>query len=362
MDCHPLKTLLLALFAFCIAAFPFERPAIAAENAIRLPPFKAGRTRPLIAIAADNRGTETTDLVIPYGVLRGAGVADVTIVSTQAGIVNLMPALKIKPDATMPDFDREHPEGADIVIVPAMHDDSSRSVIAWIREQSSKGAMVVSICEGAWLAARAGVFDSKRATTHWYAFDKIRRTFPRTEWVHNQRYIVDGNVMSTTGVTASIPASLTLVEAIGGVQKARSVADRIGINDWSSAHDSTPFHMTTSRLWRFAGNTLAFWNHETIRLPTEDGFDEIALALTADAWSRTYRSQAVIAEPAQSIRSRNGLVLVPDLSTHTDTSVVTVPARPSAKALDQTLFEITARYGARTSDIVALQLEYPIQH
>ncbi|WP_368517593.1 DJ-1/PfpI family protein [Rhizobium sp.] len=362
MDRHSLRTLLLALFAFFIAIFPFERPATAAENAIRLPTFKAGRTRPLIAIAADNQGTETTDLVIPYGVLRSADVADVVIVSTQAGIVNLMPALKIKPDATMPDFDREHPEGADIVIVPAMHDDSSHNAIAWIREQSSKGAMVVSICEGAWLAARAGVFDGKRATTHWYAFDKIRRTFPRTEWVHNRRYIADGNVMSTTGVTASIPASLTLVEAIAGARKARSAATRLGVIDWSSAHDSAPFHMTTSRLWRFVGNTLAFWNHETIRLPAQDGFDEIALALTADAWSRTYRSKAVIAEPAQSIRSRNGLVLVPDLSTHTDASVVTVPARPSAQALDQALFEITARYGTRTSDIVALQLEYPIQH
>jgi putative intracellular protease/amidase len=259
----------------------------------------------------------------------------------------------------MPDFDGEHPEGADIVIVPAMHDDSSRNVIAWIREQSSKGAMVVSICEGAWLAARAGVFDGKRATTHWYAFDKIRRTFPRTEWVHNRRYIADGNVMSTTGVTASIPASLTLVEAIAGARKTRSAATRLGVIDWSSAHDSAPFHMTTSRLWRFVGNTLAFWNHETIRLPAQDGFDEIALALTADAWSRTYRSKAVIAEPAQSIRSRNGLVLVPEPASDTGTVTFQVPARPPVQALDQTLGQIADRYGPPTADIVKLLLEYP---
>jgi len=362
MDRHPLKVLFLALLAFAVAIFSFERTATAAETAIRLPPLKAGRTRPLIAIAADNRGTETTDLIVPYGVLHSAGVADIAIVSTQAGIVNLMPALKILPDTTMRDFDRDHPEGADIVIVPAMHDDSSRDVIAWIGKQSTKGAMIVSICEGAWLAARAGVFDGKRATTHWYAFDEIGRAFPRTEWLHNQRYVVDGNVMSTTGVTASIPASLALVDAIAGAQKARSVAARMGVGDWSSAHDSTPFHMTTSRLWRFAGNYLAFWNHETLRLPVQDGFDEIALALAADAWSRTYRSQAVIAESAKSIRSRNGLVLVPDLSSDTDASVMAVPANPSAQALDQTLSEIAARYGARTSDIVALQLEYPARH
>jgi len=267
--------------------------------------------------------------------------------------------LKINPDTTMSEFDRDHPEGADIVIVPAMHDDSSREVIAWVRKQSSKRAMIVSICEGAWLAARAGVFDGKRATTHWYAFDKLRAAFAQTQWVHDQRYVVDGNVMSTTGVTASIPASLALVEAIAGPQQARSLAARMGVGDWNSMHDSAPFHMTTSRLWRFASNTLAFWNHETIRLPAQDGFDEIALALTADAWSRTYRSQAVIAETAKSIRSRHGLVLVPDLSSATDASVIAVPALPSARALDWTLSEIATRSGARTTDLDALQREYP---
>lgn len=357
-----LRILLLSLLTLTLAIFFLEGAATAAENTIQLTRPKAGRTRPLIAIAADNKGTETTDLIIPYGVIRSAGVADVAIVSTQAGTVNLMPALTIKSDATISDFDRDHPEGADIVIIPAMHDDRNRDIIAWVRKQSSKGAMIVSICEGAWLAARAGIFDGKRATTHWYALDKLHDAFPQARWVRNQRYVVDGNVVSTTGVTASIPASLALVEAIAGSQKARSIATHMGVDDWSSAHDSTLFHMTTGRLWRFASNYLAFWNHETIRLPAQDGFDEIALALTADAWSRTYRSRSIVAETAKSIRSRNGLVLVPDLSSDTNASVLEVPTLPAAQALDHTLAQIAARYGVRTSDIVKLQLEYPARY
>ncbi len=356
-----LRPFLLFLLAFGTIGWPPIALA-ATDNPIQIPQLKAHRTRPLVVIIADNGGTETTDLVVPHGILRSAGVADVLVVSTHTGVVDLMPALKIQPDTTMSDFDREHPEGADIVIVPAMHDNRNRDVIAWIRQQFSKRAMVVSICEGAWLAARAGVFDGRRATTHWYAFDKIKRTFPRADWVRNRRYVVDGNVVSTTGVTASIPASLALVEAIGGTAKAQAVATDLGVDGWSAAHDATPFHMTTGRLWRFATNYLAFWSHETIRLPIKDGFDEIALALTADAWSRTFRSQAIIVEKTASIRSRNGLVLVPEVSAESAASVVEIPLLPPATVLDDALSQIAARYGSRTSDIVALQLEYPVKH
>lgn len=156
-----LMKILLAVFlvASCISG---AGSAVAADaNSIHLPPVKPGRGRPLVAIVAENGGTETTDLIVPYGVLKGADVADVAIVSPHAGPVNLMPALKIQPDTTIHAFDVAHPEGADIIIVPAMHDSRNEAVIGWVRDQSGKGAVVVSICEGAWIAARAGILDGK---------------------------------------------------------------------------------------------------------------------------------------------------------------------------------------------------------
>ncbi|NLR98271.1 thiamine biosynthesis protein ThiJ [Rhizobium sp. P38BS-XIX] len=353
-----LRFFLFASLAF-ILAISAAGAAFATESVLHLPPLKPGHTRPLIAIAADNAGTETTDLVVPYGVISDAGIADITIVSTHQGAIDLMPALKIMPDTTMSEFDRAHPEGADIIIVPAMHDSRNSDVVSWIGEQSSKRAVVVSICEGAWLAARAGVFEGRRATTHWYAFDKIRHAFPHTHWVRDQRYVVDGSVVSTTGVTASIPVSLALVDAIAGPAKARSVATHLGVSDWGISHDTSSFRMTTSRLFRFAQNSLAFWRHETVRLPVRDGFDEIALALTADAWSRTYRSQAIVAEKSSLIRSRNGLVLIPETPSNSDGPALEIPAFPSAQTLDHALSEISSRYGESTADIVSLQLEYP---
>src|SRR3712207_9569044 len=75
------------------------------------------RERPLVAIIGINDATETTDYLMPYGILRRADVADVVALATGPGPVTLYPALKVEPEATIAAFDAQHPEGADYVIV-----------------------------------------------------------------------------------------------------------------------------------------------------------------------------------------------------------------------------------------------------
>jgi hypothetical protein len=91
--------------------------------------------------------------------------------------------------------------------------------------------------------------------------------------------------------------------------------------------------------------------------------DEVSLALVADAWSRTYRSKAAtFAVAPQAVESRNGLRIIPDQSGTTwpeARRISTFPDSKPANALDQVLDAIMARYGERTSDVVAMQLEYP---
>lgn len=329
---------------------------------LALPPPKAGRVRRLVAIIADNAGTETTDLVIPYGILKESGTSDVIIVSTRPGIVKLFPALQLQPDMTTAEFDDTN-AGADILVVPAMGDNKNPALIEWVREQAKKETTIVTICEGAWVAARAGIFDSKAATTHWFTFEKMVRCFPKTQWLRNRRYVIDGNIMSTTGVTASIPASLALVEAIAGCPTAQAVAKRLGVDHWDAAYDASGFKLTANRALRVVGNALAFWSHEIVELPVQDGFDEITLALVADAWSRTYCSRAIATSHGPgSVRSCHGLVLMPDGQAKVGRLIMQPQPQPAAEALDRTLLDISARYRSSTADIVALQLEYPTRN
>jgi putative intracellular protease/amidase len=325
---------------------------------------KAGHDRPIVAVIGGGSMTEVTDFIVPYAVLAESGAAEVIALGTQPGALRMWPALAIQPHETVATFDVRHPEGADYVIVPAVRDRTDPALLEWVRGQAAKGATMVSICDGLWVLANAGLLEGKRVTGHWFSRDAMRRNHPGAQWIDDQRYVVDGNIMTTTGISASIPASLALVESIAGRQRALEVAASFGVTDWSPAHESRPFRITGKSLLTLTANKLAFWSHEKVAIPVADGVDELALALTADGYSRTYRSAAFsVAASAGPVTTRRGLVLLPDATGGADSSWVREAVIPkgqgSDNALDLVLRDIGSIYGARTEDIVALQLEHP---
>jgi putative intracellular protease/amidase len=163
------------------------------------------RQRPLVAIIGINDATETTDYLMPYGVLRRADVADVVLVATGSGPVKLFPVLTVEPESTVAQFDARHPAGADYVIVPAMSRDDDPAVLEWIKAQSARGARIIGVCAGAKVVAAAGLLDGRRATTHWYYLKELRKKHPAIHYVADRRIVVDRGVATTTGITASRP-------------------------------------------------------------------------------------------------------------------------------------------------------------
>lgn len=355
------------IFSLPPAPAPRAAPPIAKDEAdaaiAALKPPK--RQRPLIAIIGINDATEITDYLVPYGILRRADVADVVALATGPGLMNLYPALKVEPQATVADFDTQHPDGADYVIVPAMSRDNDLAVMQWLRKQTAKGATIIGICAGAKVVGAAGLLDGKRATTHWYYLDELRDRHPAIRYAADRRLVVDRGVATTTGISASMPMMLTLIEAIAGRDKAEAIGRDLGIMQWDARHDSEAFRFTRPFALTAIGNTLAFWSHEQFGLELKPGVDEVSLALVADAWSRTYRSRAVtFAGSADALESRNGIRIVPDQVVASWPAERLVPAmgdRRPAEVLDETLRGIAARYGTRTADFVAMQLEYPRQ-
>ncbi|KFC64531.1 putative transcriptional regulator, AraC family [Devosia sp. LC5] len=355
-------------FGLWLAALPSgvaapPEPVPASEEATMLealrPPIGQ---RPLVAIVGINDGTETTDYLVPTGILRRAGVADVVMVAAEPGPVLLYPALKVEPDTTLSVFDASHPEGADYVIVPAMSRDDDPAVMAWLQQQSAKGAIVIGVCAGAKVVGAAGLLDGKRATTHWYYLKDLLRRSPTIDYVANRRFVVDGNVVTTTGITASMPMMLTLIEAIAGREKAEAVARDLGVDRWDARHASAAFTLIRPFATTVLANIMAFWNRDEFAIGLEPGMDEVSLALVADAWSRTYRSKAVTFAETSAIDTANGIRILPDRTAgdwpdHRAVSIF--PEHPPAAALDQVLQAITERYGESTTNVVAMQLEYP---
>lgn len=321
------------------------------------------RERPLIAVIGINDATETTDYLMPTGILRRADVADVTMLATGPGPVQLYPALKVEPDATIAEFDAMHPDGSDYVVVPAMSRDDDPSVLAWLRSQAEKGAVIIGICAGAKVVGAAGLLDGRRATTHWYYLGEMLERSPTIEYVPDRRMVADGKVATTTGITASMPMMLTLIEAIAGRAKAEAVARGLGLEQWDARHASAAFKLTRPFATTVLANRMAFWNREELGIRLEPGMDEVSLALVADGWSRTYRSRAfTFAASTSAVVTANGVRVLPDrdrAALPQDRRVTTFPGQRPADALDRTLQAITERYGEPTTDVVTMQLEYP---
>jgi transcriptional regulator GlxA family with amidase domain len=180
--------------------------------------------------------------------------------------------------------------------------------------------------------------------------------------------VADRNWVSSAGVSASIPVSIALVEAIAGTQHAGRLARDLAIDDWSARHDSDAFQP------RLGSNLIALattvylngWLHkrERIGVPVAASVDEVALALTVDAYSSTRRSQAfLVADSKAPLRTQHGLLVIPE-STSDEVNrfervLPPIGDTPSASALDKALTGIGRLYGRGTAFGVALLLEYP---
>ena len=325
-------------------------------NALRPPK----RKRPLIAILTDNHGSETTDLIVPWSVLKRSDVADVVIVSTVTGAVQLMPALKIQPDMSIAQFDALHPKGSDYVIVPAFHNPKNPVAAKWLQQQKTGRATIAGICSGALVLAHAGLLADRQATTHWYDRKKLTRISPTTTLALNTRYIADRGIATTTGVSASLPFALTLLEAIAGKKRAERQATKLGLSDFGQSHNSADFRLRAKNVLNLATNYIS--SHDNFGQQIDHTTDELALAFIADAWSRTYRTSVstYAATDSAVVETQNGLKLLPDTDAKTGANLMQLPrfnGKP-ADALPFTLKQISQRYDTQTADFVALQLEY----
>src|SRR5262245_28606663 len=273
------------------------------------------RKRPVIAILALNAATEMTDFLVPYGVLKRANVADVTVVAERAAPVPLHPfglnrgpeLLRIEPQSTTRAFDERHPDGADYVIVPAVLPRNDRFVVDWIATQHRKGAKIVSVCAGSLTVAAAGLLDGRRATTHWSKVLQLQQEHPTMQWVQDRRYVADNGIITSTGISASMPMTVALVEAIAGQSKAEQLAQELGITNWDARHRSSAFQLGMERGRTFVRNWLSFWRRETVGVAVGEAVDEIALALIGDDYSRTGLSTIVTDERGGAVGGGRGL-------------------------------------------------------
>jgi transcriptional regulator GlxA family with amidase domain len=85
-------------------------------------------------------------------------------------------------------------------------------LVRWVQRTAARSRRVASVCTGAYMLARAGLLDGRRAATHWGSAKDLARRHPAIEVDPESIYVRDGNVWTSAGVTAGMDLALALVE------------------------------------------------------------------------------------------------------------------------------------------------------
>ncbi len=174
---------------------------------------------------------EELDFVGPWEVftaskmLRAAKTAgeDTTLLLAKSlDTIQCAKGMRVLPDRKIGD----HP-ALDVVLVPGgqgtrtVHDDAE--IGAWLRSVHEHSTWTTSVCTGSLVLASAGPARDGRVATHWSFEDRLIATGLVKEVVRDQRWVVDGKVVTSQGVSAGIDMALWLIGQLHGPDHAREV-------------------------------------------------------------------------------------------------------------------------------------------
>lgn len=129
----------------------------------------------------------------------------------------------------VPDHGLDALEDADLVAVPALRirDEYPQEIVDALRAAHARGAVLLSVCSGAFLLAAAGLVDGRRITTHWRHTDELTARFPQVEVDPDVLFVDDGDIVTSAGTAAGIDACLHIVRKEFGSAAANAIARRM---------------------------------------------------------------------------------------------------------------------------------------
>jgi putative intracellular protease/amidase len=173
-------------------------------------------------------GVEIIDFTGPWEVFGAAGFEVYTVAATRAPVTTSM-GMTVVPRYTYADA----PQPA-VLLVPGggVHGvEHDPATLRWVGETSHRAELTLSVCNGAFIVASAGLLDGMSATTTFHLLPKLREAFPKVHVVSDRRYVDNGAVITAAGLSSGIDGALHVVERMFGRGAAQTAA--LGIEyDW----------------------------------------------------------------------------------------------------------------------------------
>jgi transcriptional regulator GlxA family with amidase domain len=109
------------------------------------------------------------------------------------------------------------------------------AVAQWIERTAARAKLTASVCTGSFLLAQAGLLGGKSVTTHWEDLDDLKTMFPSLDVIEHKRWVDEGSIVTSAGISAGIDMSLHLVERLCSRQLALDTARQMDF-DWHENH------------------------------------------------------------------------------------------------------------------------------
>ncbi len=189
----------------------------------------AGSVAAKPAVAADDKtvailifsGVEILDFTGPYEMFGAAGCDVFTVAATKDPVTTAM-GMIVVPKYTFADAPQP-----DVLVIPgggvngACHDEAT---LRYIKDVSAHASNTMSVCNGAFILATAGLLDGLTATTTYHNIPKLASQYPKIKVVSDQRYVDNGKIITTAGLSAGIDGALHVIAKLFGTGFAEEVA------------------------------------------------------------------------------------------------------------------------------------------
>ncbi|CAN5311391.1 hypothetical protein BH10BAC4_BH10BAC4_12860 [soil metagenome] len=173
-------------------------------------------------------GIEVLDFAGPMEVFAYAGFKVFTVSKTTDPIVS-QGILQI-----IPDYSIKNAPASDMIAFFGGNASNGfdSEVIAWLKSREKDTDYFFSVCTGAFALGKAGLLDNRTATTFHLSIDKLRASFPKANVVSDARFVDNGNVITTAGISAGIDGALHLVAKLRGEKVAIETARYMEYDKW----------------------------------------------------------------------------------------------------------------------------------
>ncbi|HHP1049747.1 DJ-1/PfpI family protein [Bacillus cereus group sp. BfR-BA-01354] len=175
---------------------------------------------------------EVLDFAGPFEVfsvteVNGEKPFTVYTVSENGEMITARNGLKVQSDYSI-----ENLPPVDILIIPGglgarKYEIKNEIVIKWIRQQMKEVKLMTSVCTGALLLAKAGLLEGLKATTHWASIEKFKNEFQNVEVIENVKFVDEGHIITSAGISAGINMAFHIVKNLLGVHVAEDTAKRM---------------------------------------------------------------------------------------------------------------------------------------